>query len=188
MCTRHTVRGKRAAILRRGGATAPAPRYGGAVTRVLIAGVGNLLRGDDGFGPAVVERLGALPAGVQAIETGIGGMALLQELMSGWDGLVVVDAVDRGAAPGRVFVLEPAVGAAVHVPDVHLANPDRVLSMAKALGVLPARVRIVGCQPAEVDALGEGLSPAVERALPHAVAQVHAIVREWVGDGGHAVA
>src|SRR5919198_693630 len=91
------------------------------VTRVLIAGVGNLLRGDDGFGPAVVERLGALPAGVHAIETGIGGMALLQELMGGWDGLVVVDAVDRGAAPGSVFVLEPTVGPAVHVPDVHLA-------------------------------------------------------------------
>jgi hydrogenase maturation protease len=149
------------------------------VTRVLVAGVGNVLRGDDGFGPAVLARLGPLPEGTEAIETGIGGVALLTELMAGCDGLVIVDAVDRGAEPGTVFELEPEVGEAVHVPDVHLANPDRVLMMAKALGALPPRVRIVGCQPAETEELGEGLSPAVERALAGAVATVHRIVGAW---------
>jgi hydrogenase maturation protease len=149
------------------------------VSRVLVAGVGNVLRGDDGFGPAVIARLGALPDGAEAIETGIGGVALLGELMAGCDGLVLVDAVDRGADPGTVFELEPEVGDAVHVADVHLANPDRVLSMAKSLGALPARVRIVGCQPAETDELGEGLSPVVEAAVGTAVARVHRILGAW---------
>ena len=145
-----------------------------------MAGVDNVLRGDDGFGPAVVARLGDVPAGVETIETGIGGVALLQELLAGCDGFVLVDAVDRGAAPGTLFELRPEVGEAVHVADVHLANPDRVLSMAKTMGALPARVRIVGCQPAEVDELGQGLSAVVEAAVGPAVATVRRIVDAWL--------
>ncbi len=148
--------------------------------RLLVAGVGNVLRGDDGFGPAVVARLGELPPGVDVVETGIGGVALLQELLAGCDGFVLVDAVDRGAAPGTVFLLEPEVPEAVHVPDIHLANPDRVLTMAKTIGVLPDRVRIVGCQPEDVDELGEGLSPPVQAALATAVARVEETVNAWL--------
>ena len=148
--------------------------------RLLVAGVGNVLRGDDGFGPAVTERLGHLPAGAEVIETGIGGIALLQELLAGCDGLVLIDAMDRGAPPGTVFVIEPDVAEAEHIPDVHLANPDRVLMMAKTMGVLPERVVIVGCQVAEVDELGEGLSPEVERALGTAVARIEETVDAWL--------
>lgn len=148
--------------------------------RVLVAGVGNVLRGDDGFGPAVIGALGELPAGVARAETGIGGVALLHELMGGYDGLVLIDAVDRQAAPGTVFVIEPDVGEAVHVADVHLANPDRVLSMAKSLGVLPERVVIVGCQPHGVDDLGAFLSAPVARAVSVAVRNVHEIVSRWL--------
>ena len=144
-----------------------------------MAAVGNVLRRDDGFGAAVAARLGNLPAGVDVVETGIGGIALLQELQAGCDGLVLLDAVDRGAPPGTVFLLEPEVREATHVADVHLANPDRVLSMAKSLGCLPDRVVIVGCQPAETDELDERLSPQVESALPTAVAHVHETVRAW---------
>ncbi len=153
--------------------------------RVLVAGVGNVLRGDDGFGPAVAARLaamppGQLPDGARVVETGIGGVALLQELMDGFDGLVLVDAVDRGAKPGTIFRIEPEVGEAVHVPDVHLANPERVLTMARSLGVLPGRLAIVGCQAADVDELSERLSPAVERAVERAAAEVVGLLRAWL--------
>ena len=74
----------------------------------------------------------------------------------------------------------PDVGEAVHVPDVHLANPERVLSTAKGMGVLPPRIVIVGCQPSDVDALGEGLSPPVERAVDVAVREVERTVRGWL--------
>ncbi|MDQ4131357.1 MAG: hydrogenase maturation protease [Actinomycetota bacterium] len=148
--------------------------------RLLVAGVGNPLRGDDGFGPAVADRLEGLPEPVEVIETGIGGIALLQELMAGCEGLILVDAVDHGAAPGTVFLITPEVGEAEHVADVHLANPDRVLTMAKALGALPERLLIVGCQPADVDELVQHLSPAVERAVSVAVARIEETVRAWL--------
>ena len=147
--------------------------------RILVAGVGNVLRGDDGFGPAVVERLADLPSGVEVIETGIGGVALLQELMDGYDGLVLIDAVDQNAPSGTVFAIEPDVGEAEHVADVHLANPERVLTMAKSMGCLPERVLIVGCQPAGIDELGAGLSKPVKRAVPAAAARVEQTVRDW---------
>lgn len=158
----------------------PVTQPGARAKRLLVAGVGNVLRGDDGFGPAVTERLGHLPEQVDVVETGIGGIALLQELMAGCDGLVLIDAVDRGAVPGTVFLITPEVGEAVHVPDVHLANPDRVLTMAKTMGFLPDRVLIVGCQPADVDELGAGLSPEVARALAIAVAKVEETVNAWL--------
>ena len=156
------------------------------MSRILVAGVGNVLRGDDGFGPAVIERLGELPPGAEAVETGIGGVALLQELLAGCDGLVLVDAVDRGAAPGTVFELLPEVGDGVHVADVHLANPDRVLSIAKSMGALPARVRIVGCQPGEVDDLVQHLSAPVEAAVEPAVVTVRRIVVHWLEEPARA--
>ena len=150
--------------------------------RVIIGCVGNVLRGDDGFGPAVAERLTDLPDGVEVVETGIGGIALLQELIAGCDGLILIDAVDRGEKPGTVFVIEPEVMDGEHVADVHLANPERVLTMAKAMGALPERLLIVGCQPAEVDELERELSPAVARAVEPVAARVRGAVREWLSE------
>ena len=149
--------------------------------RIVVGCVGNVMRRDDGFGPALAERLDGLPPQVEVVETGIGGVALLQELLAGCDGLVVVDAVDRGAEPGTVFVITPEVPAAEeHVPDVHLANPDRVLTMAKRMGVLPERVAIVGCQPTETNDLDTSLSPQVEAALEVAARKVEETVRGWL--------
>lgn len=145
-----------------------------------MACVGNLLRGDDGFGPAMAERLTDLPDGAELVETGIGGVALLQELLAGCDGLVLVDAVDCGGEPGTVFAITPDVRDAPHVPDVHLANPQRVLAMAKTMGALPDRVLIVGCQPTETDELEQGLSPAVQLALGSAESRVRKTVDAWL--------
>lgn len=148
--------------------------------RILVAGVGNVLRGDDGFGPAVTELLSELPDGAEVIETGTGGIALLQELMVGCSGLILIDAVDRGAVPGTVFYIEPEVARGEHVPDVHLANPERVLSMAKTMGVLPERVVIIGCQPEDTEELCQGLSPCVQRALAIAVRKIEETVHAWL--------
>ena len=71
------------------------------------------------------------------------------------------------------------------MPDLHLANPERVLTMAKAMGALPERVLIVGCQPAEVDELQRGLSPAVSRAVDVAAARVVDAVRAWLAEPVH---
>lgn len=163
--------------------------------RILVAGVGNLLRADDGFGVEVARRLGALtlPAGVRVVETGIAGIALVQELQEGWDALVVVDAVDRGRPPGTVLVVEPDVVdvAALtederrdQLADMHLATPERALMLAAALGVLPPRCLLVGCQIADPDAYGEGLTPPVQAAVEVGVAEVRAILDALLGTPG----
>jgi hydrogenase maturation protease len=148
-------------------------------SRILVACVGNVLRLDDGFGYEVAARLRDLPAGVEVLESGIGGMMLVQELMTGCDGLIIVDAVERDAAPGTLFVIQPDIDPPSNVGDIHLSNPDRVLALAKGLGCLPERVLLVGCQPKDVDGMGQRLSPPVEHAVGVAVEQIRSILREW---------
>lgn len=151
--------------------------------RVLVAGVGNVLRGDDAFGVEVAHRLDrmVLPDGVRVVETGIGGIALVQELQEGWDALVVIDTVDLGRPPGTVMLIEPDVidvdalswdQRHDQLADMHVATPERVLMLARALGVLPPRLLEVGCQPEDAHAVGDGLSPAVTAAVEVAVAEV----------------
>ncbi len=153
--------------------------------RVLVAGVGNTLRSDDGFGVAVARRLEAmdLPEGVQVMETGISGMTLVQELMEGYDALIVMDTVDRHRPPGTIMLIEPDIPDAnlmSHdqrhqlIADTHLATPSRVMMMAKAMGALPERVLLVGCQPVDAEALGMELSPEVAAAVEVAIAEVEA--------------
>ncbi len=164
--------------------------------RVLIAGVGNLLRRDDGFGVEVARRLLALPPSIQGvavtiIETGIGGMHLVQELMSGYDALLVIDAVERGAAPGTLFLLEPeradmaswsAATRRDFFADTHYAEPSHALALAAAVGALPTRVLIVGCQVATVDDLLEGLTPAVARAVEAILPRLPGIIADVLRD------
>lgn len=152
--------------------------------RILIAGVGNVLRADDAFGVEVARRLADrsdLPDGVRVVETGIGGIALVQELQDGYDALLVADAVDRGRPPGTVMLIEPDV-VDVHsltwdekhdlLADMHLATPERALMLARALGVLPARVLMVGCQPEDADAVGQEMSSPVAAAVDVAVDEI----------------
>ena len=154
-----------------------------APPRMLVVGVGNVLHGDDGFGVAVAERLASrpLPAGVTVAETGIGGIHLVHELMAGYDALVVVDTVDRGRPPGTVMVIEADVidvgPMAVEdrhdlLADMHLATPERALMVARAVGVLPERTLIVGCQPVEIETLGIGLTEPVTSAVELAVTEI----------------
>jgi len=168
--------------------------------RVLIAGVGNLLRGDDGFGVEVARRLLVDPprlvgATTTVIETGIGGMHLVQELMSGYDALIILDAVERAAAPGTLFLLEPertdtaswsAETRRDFFADTHYAEPSHALALAGAIGVLPPRVLIVGCQVATVDDLLQGLTPAVARAVAAIVPRLPGIIADLLGETAHA--
>ena len=157
--------------------------------RILLAGVGNVLRTDDAFGVEVAHRLEAmeLPPGVRVVETGIGGIALVQELQDGWDALVLIDTVDYGREPGTIMLIEPDVVDVQALSwgerydllaDMHLAKPERVLMLARALGVLPARVLMVGCQPTDADAVGVGLTAPVEAAVEVAISEILRHVEE----------
>ncbi|MBA3345550.1 MAG: hydrogenase maturation protease [Gemmatimonadales bacterium] len=147
--------------------------------RTLIAGFGNVLRGDDGFGVEVIRRLetiSGLDGDVRLLEVGTGGLGLAQELLTPYDRLIVVDAMSRGGMPGSVYVLEVEGVEMAEAVDLHLAIPARALAVARALGALPPRVYMVGCEPAEVDELVFRLSPAVERAVPVALERIARLV------------
>lgn len=177
-----------------GAATADAAATRRGARRVLVAGVGNKLRADDAFGVEVAQRLMTmeLPEGVKVVETGIGGIALVQELQEGYDALVVVDAVDRGRPPGHVMLIALEVphvddmewGARYDfLADVHLATPERALIMSKALGVLPDDTIMVGCQPVDAETPGAPMSPEVTAAVEVAVREIVSHVTELTGPG-----
>ncbi|HET6530347.1 MAG TPA: hydrogenase maturation protease [Actinoplanes sp.] len=147
--------------------------------RVLVAGIGNLFLGDDGFGPEVVRRLAeqhVLPAGVRVIDYGIRGMHLAYDLLDPYDALVLVDALPAGGGTGDVVVLEVCtddLGSGEF--DAHGMTPVAMLSGVTRLGgTLPATY-LVGCRIADV-AEGIGLSAPVAAAVPEAVAAVRALV------------
>ena len=147
--------------------------------RTLVAGFGNVLRGDDGFGVEVIRRLreSELPlADVELMEVGTAGIRLAQELLTPYDRLIIVDAMARGGAPGTIYVSEVDSVQAPGEVDLHLAIPSRALAVAKALGALPGRVFIVGCEPAEVEELTMALTPAVGAAVDAALAQVRRLL------------
>ncbi len=145
---------------------------------ILVAGVGNVLRGDDAFGVRAVAAFRALGLpGVVCLETGIGGMHLVQELMRGYDAVVLFDAVDRGGAPGRLTVLEAVLPSLEELSETerrdyfcetHYATPIRALTFAREVGALPPFVRIIGCQMADADAYRIAMHQAVAAAIPEA--------------------
>jgi hydrogenase maturation protease len=156
--------------------------------RVLVAGVGNVFLGDDGFGVEVARRLAGetLPRWVRVGDFGIRGVHLAYELLEGYEKAILVDASPRGEAPGTVYVIEPDLddvpgpdldnGPGVLV-DAHGMEPDTVFALLKALGGDLPKLVVVGCEPAEVSER-MGLSPPVAGAVDQAVA----VVRELIGE------
>jgi hydrogenase maturation protease len=63
---------------------------------------------------------------------------------------------------------------------MHLATPERALMLARALGVLPPRVLMVGCQPVDAEEVGEGMSPPVTAAVELAVRVIHEQVAKFL--------
>ena len=156
--------------------------------KILVAGVGNVLRGDDGFGVAVAQNLiesNKYGSEVTVFEAGIAGIALVQELMSGYDLLIIADTVQRGGDPGTIYVIEPEVpeldekaAYELHqsLADAHYSDPSKVLILAKALAVLPPKVFLIGCEPADYDELGADLSPPVKRAVLVALEKIDSFI------------
>lgn len=145
--------------------------------RVLVAGVGNLFLGDDGFGVEVARRLATvpLPEGATVTDFGIRGVHLAFELLDPPDLLIVADAVCRGDPPGTVTVLEPDTDAAAATADAHGMDLPAVFANVRAMGGVPPPVLIVGCEAADVDER-MGLSPVVEDAVEPAVAVIRELL------------
>ena len=147
--------------------------------RTLVAGFGNVLRGDDGFGVAVLHRLGergVASESVELLDVGTGGIRLAQELLSPYDRLIIIDAATRGGAPGTVYSLIVDGVTPTREIDMHTTVPSRALEVAQAFGPLPAEIYLVGCEPASVDELTTDLSPVVAAAVDEAVRRVEELL------------
>lgn len=158
-----------------------------APARVLVAGIGNVFLGDDGFGVEVVRQLARrpVPPGVDIVDFGIRGMDLVYALQRPYAGVVFVDAAPNGQAPGTLTVLDPQLpdGDTVTV-QTHGMDPVAALGLARQFGPVPAYRRVVCCEPATVLAeardedLEMALSPAVRAAVPAGVALVEELLAE----------
>ena len=149
-------------------------------SRILIAGIGNIFLGDDGFGSEVMRHVcGRINGsdGVRATDYGIGGMHLAYDLLEDWDALVLVDAIPNRGSSGTVHVFEADHGSpdAPAGLDAHGMDPATVFASLRALGGTAPRTIVVGCEVADV-ADGMGLSEPVEAAVPEAVRAVESVV------------
>ena len=158
---------------------------------ILVACMGNLLRGDDGFGVAVAAALRDrdVPPSVDVVEVGISGVSMAQELLDGYDAFVLVDAMETGEDPGTVSVSRASVPdidqysdreVASFAADMHQTDPSKILVLGEALGVLPDIVVLVGCEPTDTDELTDRLSRPVREAVPEGADQVERVVDELI--------
>jgi hydrogenase maturation protease len=155
--------------------------------RILVAGIGNIFLGDDGFGVEVVSELAKveLPEGVDVVDFGIRGYDLAYAIMDGPAATILVDATARGDAPGTLSLIEPdqeeLSQLAVEV-DAHSMGAVQVLSVVQSLGGKIGTLYLVGCEPAvlETEDGQIGLSDSVQAAVPHAVEMIRTFVRHLI--------
>jgi len=163
--------------------------------RILVAGIGNMFFGDDGFGPEVVRHLASpaeppLPDGVRLVDYGIRGMHLAYDLLDGYDALVIVDAVPGTGPAGKVEVLQVGAEDLGHRGggdelDAHGMDPVAVLRSLSALGGELPPTYVVGVRPADIDD-GIGLTEPLAAAVPTAAAAVRSLVVDRLGASGAA--
>ncbi|MFI8950158.1 hydrogenase maturation protease [Streptomyces sp. NPDC053750] len=157
--------------------------------RTLVAGVGNIFLGDDGFGVEAARALAGqeLPEGVEVTDIGIRGVHLAYQLLDGYDTLILLDATARGGEPGTLYLIDARAPGARQSPDAsaldgHRMSPDAVLGLLDTLCAgtgarPPRRTLVVGCEPQTVDE-GIGLSPRVAAAVPEAVRMAGELIRD----------
>ena len=146
---------------------------------MLVAGIGNIFFGDDGFGPAVAQRLAnAPPAGARVEDYGIRCMHLAYELLAGYEAAVLIDAAPRGGAPGTLYVIEPTPATRPPAPDAHRMDLENVFAFVRMLGGEPPPLTVVGCEPVTIDE-GIGLSPAALAAVDAALPLVQRVVANY---------
>jgi hydrogenase maturation protease len=167
--------------------------------RILVAGIGNIFLGDDGFGVEVAQRLlkRAHPREVLVSDFGIRGVELAYALLDGYDTLILIDAMPRGGRPGALYLIEPELAASDPAQgaeagrsalDAHSMDPVKVLAFARTLGASPRRTLLIGCEPAPFEEcenyteMRMGLSAPVQAAVDEAVKVVETLLAQLLNE------
>ncbi len=176
------------------------PAQPGHVRRMLIACIGNMFLGDDGFGVEVARHLQQrpYPAAIRVVDFGIRGVDLAYTLLDEYDELVLVDAVQRGQAAGTLYLIEPDLSDSApttegHVApvalDAHSMDPVKVLAFARSLGARPIHTLLVGCEPAtfgfsDDTGMEMGLSEPVRASIVKAIHMIDTLVAQFCAFDG----
>jgi hydrogenase maturation protease len=141
---------------------------------ILVMAVGNILRQDDGFADAVLQRLEAmeLPEDVELFDAGTSAIDLM-DIFGGREKLVVIDAVRGGQAPGTLYRFSPEQVEAQALPmnSLHQVGLIETLRLGELVDCKPKETVVIGVQPQETG-LGIGLTPKAAAAVEAAVALV----------------
>ncbi len=161
-------------------------------TRVLVAGIGNIFFGDDGFGAVVARKLSNRPItpGVEVVEFGIRGMDLVYALGRGYGSAIFIDAVMPRGSPGRLHLIELEVEKEDEgvMFDNHHMDPLAVIGMARRIGTLPPKIFLVGCEPAnwtDGESMSLELSPIVTGSVEGAIKIVLNLAERLLGNWKH---
>ncbi|MGZ4786102.1 MAG: hydrogenase maturation protease [Acidimicrobiales bacterium] len=170
-------------------ARSPAGKTERSGASILVIGLGNPVRGDDGVGWRVIEavedRLEAMgatgrPVGVELDRLAVGGLSLMERLV-GYERAILVDALEEGVTPGTVShrsLDELTGGPTAHLDSSHDASLAAALAAGSALGAtLPSDITVVGVEIRDADVFSDQLSPAVEAAVPAAVELLMGLLR-----------
>ena len=155
---------------------------------ILIACIGNIFLGDDGFGCEVAKVLQTrkLPENVKLFDYGIRGYDLAYALLDGYDVTIFVDAVPNTESAGTIYVIEPDTSEFENMEsnpamlDGHTMNPMHVLRLAHSLGAKFNRLLLVGCEPETLggDEGFMGLSEPVQAAVEKAAEVVESLIEK----------
>lgn len=147
--------------------------------KILIAGVGNILFGDDGFGPEVIEYLNChydIPEHVCLADAGTGIRKILFTLTlsdARPDVIVIVDAVEKGRKPGEIFDISLDDIPAEKIDDFSIHQIPSSNLLKELRDFCSVKVVVKACQIEKIpDVIQSGLSPSVEKAVPLLAQQI----------------
>lgn len=150
--------------------------------RILVLGIGNPLRSDDGAGLHVIEALRKEHLrGDIDLQEALTGLDIL-EAIKGYDRIILIDAIQCGGAPGTVYQLSPQDfrdRQTAHSFSAHL-NMDfsEMLELGKRVfpGMIAEDIRIIAIEAEDITTISDTCTPAVEKAIPLAVDLIKGLV------------
>jgi hydrogenase maturation protease len=151
----------------------------------LVLGLGNLLLADDAVGLRLLVQSAAGVLGIvdaEFVDGGTQGIALLGRI-AGRQGVILLDAIGLGDAPGAVHVLRDAEVwqfRARKARTAHEGNALELLETARLLGDEPEHIAVIGVEPAVIRT-AIGLSPSIEDAMPAALAKSLEVLQSMTG-------
>jgi hydrogenase maturation protease len=140
--------------------------------KVLILGIGNTLRSDDGLGVFIVKHMEEsgmrLPEGVSLLDGGTAGFDLLG-LIDGYDKIVIVDALKTDDKPGSIYRFTPEH--AVERRATISMHEVGIMEVIKTLRIMDnnPEIEFVGIVPENISDMNTTISQAVMESVPRAV-------------------